>query len=228
MIAANHQPQYVPYLGFFHKIRQVDVLIVLDDVQFHRRGPQHRNLIKMQAGTQWLTVPVRRNHRQLIEDVAIDTTHRWRREHWAALQSNYGRAPFWKQLSPTLRPILLEGTQPDLVSLDLDLLRWAMNVLGFEVPMRRASVLGVAPASEPNEHHIALCRAVGADTYLSGPGARVYMQPAKFASRGVSVRFQEYTPREYPQRFPDHGFIPNLSVVDALFNVGSAARELIA
>lgn len=227
MIVANHQPQYLPYLGFFHKIRRCDHLVILDDVQFLDRGHQHRNLIKMQTGTQWLTVPVLRKRGQLIRDVAIDPTSSWKHKHWAALVSNYSPAPYWKQLSPQLHAILVEQTHAHLLPLDLALLRWIMSVLEIDIPITLSSSLGVTSQSA-SEHHIEICRAVGADTYLSGAGGRAYMDLAVFEAAGIRVEFQDYAAREYPQRFPQHGFIANLSVVDALFNLGTEAKALIA
>lgn len=225
MIACNHQPQFLPYLGFFHKLRRADLWIVLDDVQFLERGHQHRNTIKMQTGTQWLTVPVKKARGQLIKDVAIDGEQPWRKKHWAALQSNYGPAPHWKALSPSLAPILLEGTQTRLLDLDMDLMAWATELLGIATPHRLSSELGVT--SDQTQRHIDLCRAVGAEVYLSGAGGRQYMDLALFAGTGVEPRFADFTPRAYPQRFPQHGFIANLSVVDALFNLGRDARALL-
>lgn len=227
MIAASHQPQFVPYLGFFHKISRCDLLIVLDDVQFMERGHQHRNQIKMQTGTQWLTVPVRQKRGQLIHEVQIDGADtRWRKKHWAALVSNYSPSPFWKQLSPSLQPILLEGTQTRLIDLDLDLLRWVNAQLGLEVAMRLSSELG--GSGDANERHIHLCKAVGAEVYYSGPGAKAYLDVAKFAAAGIEIRFQDYTGKPYAQCFSKLGFIPNLSVLDALFNLGPQARALIS
>jgi hypothetical protein len=227
VIVCNHQPQFLPYLGFFHKVACSDVVVLLDDVQFMDRHFQHRNNIKMQAGTQLLTVPVVKQRGQLIRDVVLASVV-WRRQMWAAIQAAYGKAPHFRALAPELRAILLEGTQTRLVSLDVDLLQWAMTQLGCLRPMRLSSELGLPPSAGPNEHHIAICRAVGADTYLSGPGGREYMDLDKFAAAGIAVQWQSYAGRDYAQLFPQHGFIPNLAVIDALFNLGPEARALIA
>lgn len=227
MKVANHQPQYLPYLGFFHKFAHADLLVVMDDVQFMQRGFQHRNVIKMQTGKQWLTVPVLQKHDQLISEVTIDTTqHSWRRKHWGALQSNYSPAPFFKELAPELKAIYLEGTQTTLVELDLDLMRWAAKHLGITTPIKLSSE--IKPTGEKSERHINICKLVGADTYYSGPGGKLYMEMPLFEAANVAVEFQEYQGREYPQLFPQHGFIPDVAIVDALFNLGPAARELIA
>lgn len=226
MIVANHQPQYLPYLGFFYKIARCDLLVVMDDVQFLQRGHQHRNLIKMQTGTQWLTVPVRQQRGQLIKDVKIDEEQQWARRHWSALRTNYSGASYWKQLAPELEAVLMHKSHTHLWELDLELLQWAMRQLGLAVPMRLSSELRVD--GEQSQRHINICNAVGATVYLSGSGGRQYMDLQLFAGAGIDVRFAEFSARPYPQRYPKHGFIPNLSVVDALFNVGPAARDLIA
>ena len=225
MIVANHQPQFLPYLGFFDKISKADLLVVMDDVQFLERGFQHRNLIKMQTGKQWLTVPVMQRRGQLIRDVAIDPGQNWRRKHWNALQTNYNPSPFFKALAPELRAILLEGSHTHLLALDMDLMRWTMQQLGITTAIQLSSELGVT--GEKSERHINICRAVGADTYLSGPGGRLYMDMTLFAQAGIAVRFQDYRSREYPQLFEQHGFLPDLACVDALFNCGPEARALI-
>ncbi|HTR55144.1 MAG TPA: WbqC family protein [Kofleriaceae bacterium] len=225
MIVANHQPQFLPYLGFFDKLSRADMLVVLDDVQFQERGFQHRNVIKMQTGKQWLTVPIKQRRGQLIKEVQIDSESNWRKKHWAALVTNYSPAPFFAELSPGLRDIILNGEQRDLVTLDLDLMRWTMSVLGLSAKLKLSSELEVA--GDANERHIAICKAVGADTYLSGPGGKLYMDLAMYESAGVSVQFQDYAHPTYRQLFPKLEFIPNLAVIDALFNLGPATRELL-
>jgi hypothetical protein len=225
LIVAIHQPQFLPYLGFFHKIAEADVFVVLDDVQFLERGHQHRNEIKMQTGKQWITVPVVQKRGQNIDEVVIDTGSNWRRKHWAALESNYRPAPFFASLGAELQSILVEGKQTRLLDLDMDLLRFAMKTLSIDIPIKLSSELKVAGVR--TERLVNLCKAVGGDVYLSGAGGREYMELELFKNAGVEVRFQEFKHPEYPQQFMKHGFIPNLSVVDALFNVGPAARALL-
>jgi hypothetical protein len=223
---ATHQPQFLPYLGYFHKVARCDVYVHMDDVQFLERGHNHRNLIKMQTGTQWLTVPVLQNRGQSIRDVKIDNSTNWRRKHWKALEANYTPAPYFKELAPRLHEILVEGTHASLLELDVALMTWAFELLDIDVPTRLTSELPVTGSR--TERLISICRAVGGDVYLSGIGGREYMELPLFEAAGIEVRFQEYEPQEYPQLFKQHGFIPNLAVIDALFNCGRGARALIA
>lgn len=225
MICAIHQPQFLPYLGFFHKVARCDVYVVLDDVQFLERGFQHRNTIKMQTGTQWLTVPVVQNRGQLFTDVVIDSSTNWRRKHWAAIETNYRKAPFFSTIAPRLREILVDGKQTRMMDLDMDLLTWTMEYLDTKPPTRLSSSLAVAGAK--SERLINICKAVGADVYLSGVGGREYMELPLFEAAGIEVRFQEYTAKPYLQLYPQHGFLPHLAVIDAMFNCGPEARSLI-
>lgn len=226
MKSANHQPQFLPYLGFFHKAAHADVVVLMDDVLFMDRHFQHRNNIKHQGGTLLLTVPVVKNRGQLIKDVQLAPVP-WRRKMWASLKSSYGHAPHWKEFAPSLEAILAEGTQTDLVSLDVDLRRWAFGILSIDRSMHLASELSLPATRGPSEAHCAMCKAVGADTYLSGPGGRDYMDMVVFEREGIAVEFQQYAAKEYPQLYPQHGFIANLAVIDAIFNVGRDARALI-
>src|SRR5829696_3796305 len=96
---AIHQPQYLPYLGFFHKLYHCDLFVALDNVQFQKNGVQNRNKIKTSQGWQWLTVPVLHDFGQLIQAVQISPNVPWQRKHWSTLVSNYGRAPFFQPLA---------------------------------------------------------------------------------------------------------------------------------
>ena len=112
-IAGIHQPQYFPYLGFFHKIAHSDVFIALDHVQFQKNGLQNRNKIKSASkeGTQWITVPVRHHLGQAINETQMDDTASWQKKHWSAIVSNYSRARFFRTYAADLERLLLTPYQ---------------------------------------------------------------------------------------------------------------------
>jgi len=95
MIAGIHQPQYLPWLGYFDKIARSDIFILLDDVQFKKNDWQNRNKIHTPQGWQWLTVPVIHNFGQTIVETKIKNVSNWRQAHYKALVLNYSRAPFF-------------------------------------------------------------------------------------------------------------------------------------
>jgi hypothetical protein len=223
-VAAIHQPQYLPYLGFFHKLASCDVFVVLDDVQFHRRGLQHRNKIKDSHGWQWLTVPIVQRSDQLVSDVEVHPTEPWQRKHTNAVRWNYGRAPFFERYAHEVIEIL-EEPWTGLAELNMALIRWVTETLGIERPFVASSEFDVDGSG--SERLANLCREVGASTYLSGPGGRRYMDLEVFDREGIDVRWQDFEHPTYTQLFPDVGFIPNLSIIDALLCCGPDVKAFL-
>ena len=219
-----HQPDFAPWLGFFERLTHCDLYVVLDNVQFLRRGWHHRDKIKTAAGVQWLTVPTRNKgrHSQLIADTAIDDGQDWRRRHLRTLEVAYARAPHLAAGLDLIRPCYEAGHAllPDFTEV---LIRRLLTAFGIEVEIVRASTLGVTGGN--NELLIAILEAVGGDVYLSGLGARAYLDEAAFAARGIRVVWQDFAHPIYPQR---HGpFVPGLSSLDALFNCGPGLPALL-
>lgn len=223
-VVAIHQPQYVPYLGFFHKLQQCDLFVILDNIQFQKNGLQNRNKIKSHHGWQWLTVPVLHRLGQAICEVRLDRRQRWQKKHWNALVTNYSRAPYFHQYADGIRH-LLEQDWEYLSQLDVALIKWAMEALQITTPLLYASELNVT--GQRTELLINVCRAVGANAYLSGPGGRRYMELEKFNSAGIRVLWQAVPSPVYRQMFPEAGFIADLSIVDVLFCCGAMARQWV-
>lgn len=225
-IAVIHQAQFLPYLGFFHKLQQGDIFVVMDSVQFQRRGIQHRNRIKTANGVQWLTVPVchRNRDEERINEMLINSELPWARKHWQTIVTNYARAPYFHQYAPELEQILNQDWRY-LCELDMALIQWVMDVLHIHKPIVYMSALGVE--GNKTELLINICQAVGADTYLSGIGGKRYMDLEAFAAAGIDLLWQEFAYPSYPQAFPELGFIPDLSILDTLFCCGAETRNFL-
>jgi hypothetical protein len=224
-ITAIHQAQYLPYLGFFHKLSQADVFVVMDNVEFLRRGLQHRNKIKTAKGEQWLTVPVLHQQKQLINEVRINPDYPWARKHWGTICTNYSPAPYFDLYAEELKEILFRGWQ-SLNDLNVTLIAWVMQKLNIEIPVIYLSDLPVRGTK--TQRLIEACQAVNAHTYVSGSGGRNYMDLDQFAAANIEVIWQEFTSPTYPQLFPEAGFISNLSVLDVLFCCGPDTRRFLA
>ena len=220
---AIHQPQYLPYLGFFHKVARCDEFIFLDHVQYQVNGLINRNKIRARDGWQWLTLAVNGRPDMPINQVQIDPRSQWRKKHWATLQTSYGRAPFFKTYADELKALYAGSESNDLSQACIDFARWGMKALGVERPCVLSSTLDVSGSS--SEMLINLCRARGATRYISGPGGRQYMDLGLFAQAGIEVVWQEFTPPSYPQLFPATPFVENLSALDVLLSVGPSAGE---
>lgn len=223
MIVAVHQPQYLPWLGYFDKMDRSDVFCYLDNVQYKKNEWQNRNRIKTAKGWQWLTVPVRYRFPQKICEVKTPAESYWQRKHLQALASNYGKAPYFAAVMEFLQP-LYEREWPNLAELNIAITEQLRNWLGIRPnKILRASRMNLSP--EPNDRLIDICLAVGADTYLAGAGGAQYMNLDRFAERGISVVFQDFCHPVYPQRFGD--FVSHLSILDLIFNCGPMSLDRV-
>ena len=223
-VLAAHQPNYLPWLGLFHKLGQADVWVIADDVQYSRRGLTNRNRIRAAEGWQWLTVPVLTRGRglQRICEVEIDPASTWKRKHWEALRWNYRKACFFEDHAEFLESFY-RRTWDRLVDVNLEMVRYLMGRLGIEVEVRMGSELELRP-----ERHLRLVDMAvlcGCDVYLAGGGSRDYLDEEYFLRAGIECRFSAFRHPAYTQCFS--GFVANMSALDLLLNCGDGGREVL-
>ena len=220
-----HQPNYLPWLGLFHKVGPADVWVVADDVQYTKHGLINRNRIRTDAGWQWLTVPVRTRDRspQPIREVEIAKNPTWRRKHWQTLQWNYQRTPHFPEHADFLEDIYSRKWH-HLIDLNLELCTYLLKQFGIQVEIRRSSTLELSP--DRNQRLVDMVRACACDAYLAGGGgSKNYLDENLFRCSGIDCRFDSFTHPTYPQAFP--GFEPSMTALDLLFNCGPASREIL-
>lgn len=226
MVITIHQPEHLPWLGFFDKARQADVLILLDHVQFRKNYYQNRNRIRSNEGVVWVTVPVLRKgqHEQAINEVMINDegSPRWKEKCWASIAQNYRKAPYWSTHEEFLTQ-LYKTAWVRLVDMNEAIIRYTLAALSVDVKIMRSSEMNVK--GQRGELLLDICRKVGADVYLSGISGREYLDLKIFADAGVEVRFQEFHHPIYKQLHDP--FIPCLAAVDLLLNYGPASPDII-
>ena len=220
MRVAVHQPQYLPWLGFFDKADCVDCFVILDNVQYHKNEWQNRNRIKSSNGTPWLTVPVHYRFPQRICDVQVDDESGWRQKHWRSISQSYRKCADFDLLAVALEPLYTTSWRW-LVDLNLAGIERLAQALNIAWSPRLTSEMDLA--EEPTQRLIDICRQVGADHYLAGSGSAGYLDARLFQEAGIAVEFQEFVHPVYPQLYG--AFKPALSIVDLLFNCGSESLE---
>ena len=233
MIVAIHQPHFLPWLGYLHRMAQADLFVLLDHVQFERRNYQNRTMIRMNDEARWLSVPVvQRSRDERIVDKEVDNRldggKWWSPNHFSTLRHAYREARFFADYAADYKR-LFDTRFDKLVDLNqagLDLLREAF---GIRTPLARSSQLAVQGARM--ELILNICLAVGADTLLAGMGgSRGYLDAEAFARAGVRIQYHDFKHPEYPQCMDSPQavpFIKGLSAVDMLFNCGPRSRELL-
>ncbi|MBM4065593.1 MAG: WbqC family protein [Planctomycetes bacterium] len=222
MIVAIHQPQYLPWIGYFDKLDRADVFVLLDNVQYKKNEWQNRNRIRTSQGWQWITVPVLYHYPEKIDAVKINNTTDWRRKHLNALVYNYSKAPFFEE-----HRLFFEETfschWENLVEINVHILQYLNRALGINKEIVLASSLALR--EEPTERLVDICKHVQADTYLSGKDGAKYMNSDTFARANIQVTFQDFHHPLYPQLYEP--FEPFMSIVDLLFNHGRNSLEII-
>ena len=229
MMVAMMQPTFLPWQGFFELIREADRFIFLDDFQFCKRSWHQRNRLFGGGGrVEWYTVPHKAGSCYApLNQTQIADEQPWRKKTWQCLRLNYGKTPFFPVLAPQLEKWLLTPSE-SLAEFNIGFISWACNLLELRPEFRRSSE---RPSElKRSERNLDLLRWCGADTYFSARGSFEYMRTdGIFPTAEVRVVFQDYHPRPYPQAGTKGEFVPSLSILDALLNIGpQATAKLLA
>ena len=221
------QPSYVPWRGFFDLIRQADVFVFYDDVQYDKHGWRNRNQLKTPQGKQWLTIPVSAKgavtEHVAINEVPIIWNKAWNKEHSKTLRQHYGKAPYYKAYEPLLEEFYARHDTL-LADFTIDFTIALARALHIEhTQFVRSSTLGVSGTK--TDRIIAVLQKLGVDHYISGPSARDYIETEKFDAAGIRLEYVKYDYPEYPQLYPP--FDPAVSVLDLLFMTGNRALSYI-
>ncbi|MBL9003914.1 MAG: WbqC family protein [Myxococcales bacterium] len=223
MLVAIHQPNYLPWCGYFAKIAAADRFIVLDDVPMPRgRSYLSRAQILGPDGPQWLSMPVLRGGQPLIKDARL-VLDNWPARHLRTLRARYGPLSQGPSVLARLATHLACPCER-LADFNIALLRELLSLLDIRTPLVCASELSVS--GQGSRHLLDLVRAVGGTAYVSGPSGRQYLDEQLFTQFGIPIQYGFYEPRAYPQR--GRRFVPALSIVDALCHLGpDQARALL-
>ncbi len=226
---AAHQPNFLPYLGFFDKMRSVNengskpgVFIIRDDAQYVKKEFHDRNKIRVNEGGKWMNVPVE-SAMSPLSDIKIKSDGRinkvpWNIYHMRLIEANYKKTPFFDDFYPDLKKIYLEPMNK-LVDFNMKIIKYLAKCFEIETETVPFTELPEnVNGSNASETLANAAKAVEADTYLSGAGGKNYLDISYFDDNGIKVIFQEYEHPVYPQRFP--GFNPYMTAIDALFNIG--------
>ena len=224
MTIAIHQPNFIPWIGYFYKINHCDLFVLLDDVQYTKNSLINRNKIKNATGEQWVTMPVLHsgNFGQNINETRLMLFEKHYNKFIRALTMSYSKAPYFNEIMPLLE---INDFSCDILSVFNErLIRNVADYLGIQTPIRRSSELsGIEGTSTCRL--INICKQLGADRYLAGFGSKNYQDDSLFLQAGIEPFVSSFAYPRYNQMYGD--FLPNLSVVDVLMNNGKNSIHFI-
>lgn len=232
MTLVAHQPEYLPYLGFFYKAKRADKFIFVDHVQFQKEGFknehfQNRNRIRTGPGLDgwiWLTIPVITKNKmfQKINEVEIDNSRFWAKKHWKSIYLNYKKAPFFNKYKDFFEQIYSKKWKK-LADFNETIICYLFEQLDIDIPIYKSSDYNFK--GKKTDLIIEMCQELNADAHLSGPGGKHYVDEKKFKINGLEHKFSDFKHPVYVQQFKP--FIPNMSIIDLLFNCGPESAKII-
>lgn len=225
MITTIHQPEHLPWLGFFDKMRQADLFVLLDNTQFAKDDFQNRNRIKTANGPLWLTVPVYKKKRsiQRIIDVEICNDRNWQARCWSQIEQSYKKTPHFVEHRPFFQE-LYQTEWTKLADFNIAIIRYLAEAFGIQTKIVTASELGIEAVGS-TEVNLSICKAVDASIYISGKMGREYLDEAPFHASNIEVVYQDFQHPEYPQPWGE--FLSHMSAIDLLFNCGVAGLDIV-
>jgi len=223
MIVAIHQPNFLPWIGYFYKMYKSDIFVFLDNVQFSKNSYQNRVKIKTSQGAQWLTLPVFHKFGQLTKDVRINNNEKWKEKHLKTIELNYKKAPYFNQIYNLLVKVYTNNKWELMTDFNIELITAICNFLDIKTKTVRASSLKTSGSA--TELLIDIVKKVGGDIYLSGKGGMKYQDENRFKEENITLIYTNFKHPVYPQLWGE--FIEGLSIIDLLFNCGEESVYII-
>ncbi len=190
LVEAGHQPNYLPWLGFFDKMQRCDVFIIEDDIQLERQGFVTRNRIKTREGVRWLSVPIKHTGGPvMINEAEIAYNEDWRKKHWFAIKHAYVKGPLWDRYSGFFEETYSREWEL-LIDLNMHIIKGLMKFFRIDKPLVMSSSLKAT--GRKSDLLISQCKALGATVHLSGEGGKDYLDMKSFERENIGVIFQEF------------------------------------
>ena len=217
-----HQPNYIPWLGYFYKIDQSDVFVFLDDAQFSNEGMQNYHYIKTPQGSYRLKIPVNGKFGENINEIKIRDELGWKKKHLRTIEMNYKKAKHFEEVFSDYSSLLSDNYN-DLSHLDISIIKHICKKFGMSTDFINSSQLELNTKRE--EKVLDICSALNSNIYYSGTGAKAYQDEENFNKRNIELRYSVFKPFEYPQLWGD--FQSNVSIIDYLMNCGYDWKQVI-
>ena len=217
MKVAIHQPNYLPYVGFFHKLSLADTFVIMDDTQYDKKFT-NRNKIKVPGNWIWLTVPINKKHKFVANKIVeINNEENWQSDHFEKINRSYSNSKFFKKNYKAFFEKIYSKKWDHLFTLNYELIIQLIDWLDIKIEVIKESELNINGNS--TERLVNISKKIGAETYVSGIGGKEYMNEKMFETNNIKIEYQNFKCPIYKQVFNSE-FIPNLSIIDLLFNIG--------
>lgn len=215
MSVSIHQPDFVPWIGYFEKIRSSKKFYILDDAQLSRRGWTHRDKLILNNTEKWLTIPIRKkgNFDSLIKDIKIDNDIQWRKKHLSSIKMSYGKAQNFAFIFKIINDIYNKNYNY-LIDLNIDFIEKICEVLKINLSMEFSSSLKTN--SSGSNRILEIAKLSGQKIYLTGEPSLGYLDINAFKNAGMRIKIFKLNVNDYKKKY--FKFNSKISCLDYLFN----------
>lgn len=218
------QSNYIPWKGYFDIIRQSDIFVIYDEVQYTKNDWRNRNLIKTPNGLEWLTIPVGQDKLDQKINETFISQNNWNKKHWNTLLCNYSKSPYFRTFGNVFKDLYENIGTNNLSEINVKFITTINSILGIETEIIDSKSLNLT--GDKNNRLIEAVKKLNGTHYISGPAAKSYINTDSFESESIKVEWMDYSfYPEYPQLFGK--FKHNVSILDLIFNVGPDAIKFL-
>lgn len=222
MILSIHQPNFLPWIGYFAKVNQSDIFILLDNIQYPRgKSVANRSSIKTPNGTLEIVVPISKvaasNGILNFNEISHNNPN-WNVKLFKSITQAYSKAPFFNKYWENIKEILSINSFSEM---NISFINFVLKELELKAKVYKLSDIPNL-SNDRNQRIIDLCKHFNANVYLSGSGGKNYNDEDLFKRNEIELLYTNYISKSYPQLWD--AFTPNLSVIDLLFNCGEDSR----
>ncbi len=218
------QPNYIPWIGYFKIIKNVDEFIFLDDVQYTKRDWRNRNFINSEKGKIMLSIPVKSKNKYLqkINDTEC-TSNEWKKDHLNKIRTSYKNYPYFNEIFEILNKSYYKTNSTNLL---VNLYNILFELMDFLQIRTNISFSKDMPSNKKKlERMIEICKYKKADILLNGPAGKDYIDENQIISNKLSLEYMNYENYNYDVKNKKHKFIDKLSIVDLLMNYGKNSQS---
>jgi len=223
---AISQSDYIPWKGYFDLIRQVDIFVLFDSVQYTRRDWRNRNkIVEPNGNLIWLSIPVQTKGKYLANINEIETVDQgWRKQHFETIRNCYRQAPYYQAMIDIFEELYLLRSETSLSAINRHFIERICGLLNIKTKIEIGQ--SYPEEADANDKLLIECKRFGANSYMSGPSAAAYLDRDKFNRQGIDIEWMSYTgyPEYNQSRVP---FEHQVSIVDLLFNHGQDAQNYL-
>jgi hypothetical protein len=220
------QPNYIPWIGYFKIINDVDEFVFLDDVQYTKRDWRNRNFINSNKGKILLSIPVITKNKffQKIHETEC-LNNNWKEDHLSKIKETYKSYPYFKEIFEILNKSYYKTNSKNLLNNLYNILFELINFLKIKTKISFSK--DISSNKKKLEKIIEICKQKKANIYLSGPSASNYIDEEKMNVSNLSLEYIDYRNYMYEIKNKKHAFVDNLSVIDLLMNFGSTSNRFL-